>query len=86
MRNMKKLTLLITAILILGLFVGCGEKQPKVPEVKGKYTIWVGGDIIQIGKQAQDYKIENGMITFRDFKTGKPITVPMSNIGSIETN
>ena len=83
---MKKLTLLITTILILGLFVGCGEKQPKVPEVKGKYTIWVGGDLIQIGHQTNEYKTTDGMITFRKFKTGKTITVPLTNVASIENN
>ena len=81
---MKKL--FVITIISLGLFVGCGEKQPKVPEIKAKYTIWVGGDIVQIGHQANEYTTKDGMITFRKFETGETITVPLTNVGSIENN
>ena len=82
---MKKCRWMIILVLILStkLVVGCKESTP---EIKGKYTIWIGGDIVQIGKQAQEYETKNGMIIFRDFKTGQIIEVPLSNIGSIETN
>ena len=74
---------LLAVILTVGL-VGCIPE--KEPEVKGKYTIWIGGDIVQIGKQANEYEKKDGMITFRDFKTGKTIIVPFENLGSIEAN
>jgi hypothetical protein len=80
---MKKIMAVLMIILSIGFITGCTESEP---EIKAKYTIWIGGDIVQIGHQTHEYETKDGMITFRNFKTGKTITVPLSNVGSIEIN
>lgn len=53
---------------------------------KGKYTVWVGGDIVQTGYQANEVLKNDGLIEFTDLSTGRKITVPVENLYSIKEN
>ena len=76
---MNKIILIIFTMIL----IGCKERPPKV---KGIYTIWIGGDIVQSGYDTNKYHTDGCTISFINLRNGKSIVAPMSNVGSIEEN
>ena len=55
------------------------------PQIKYKYTIWVGSSILAVGYKTNAYEKADGDIKFK-VSSGKTKIVPMSSLLSVDEN